>query len=471
MTESTRRWLVLFGVGISGMLVAVDFTIVNTVLKAIQVTFDASMNTLQWVMTGFGITFSSILISAGRLADLIGRRKILYIGMIGFGLASLGAGLSNTILMLILCRVLQGVFGAVIFPSGMAITSNAFPPSEQGKAIGIYSSVLGIGLAIGPVLGGFITSIANWHWIFLINVPLLLLSLGICISVVTESRIEGDIDIDWTAMLLLVIGLACFVFAVTQSEVYGWMNIIILLPFILSLVLFFCVALIERKATMPLLPPALFFNNKFVIGMTIYSICVGMVWTSLFFIPLYLQNIFNMTEMETGVWLLPMTIMTVIAPIISGAMFDKQGPFLSTVIAFTLSILGYILFLFFSINFVAWLVLISFICAGFAWGIGNGISIPIALSSAQTQENPGLISGAAITILNVFGVVILSISSAIYHHVHNVTMHRTHHLTLAFLNGFHAVNIFLLAVTVLAFIFILFMFNREQTERTTTTSR
>lgn len=464
MQNSQNKWWVLVGVGISSMIVAIDFTIVNTVLADIQTSFGVTMNALQWVMTGFGITFSAFLISMGRLGDLLGRRLLLYIGMLGFGLASLGAGLSATIMELIVCRILQGAFGAIIFPCGLAITSSSFPTEEQGRALGIYGSFLGIGLAIGPVLGGIITTIATWRWIFLINVPVVLTSFAICFLVVKESRIERNIVVDWPGMILISVALGLFVFAVTQSEIYSWQSAIIIVPFLISLFLFLLLFLVEKYAKAPLLPPILFLNKPFIIGTTVYSICVGLVWTVIFFVPLYLQNVFAMSEMATGLSLLPMTIMTIIAPTIAGYMYDKEGPFTTTIFAFIMGILGYVLLLFFSANFSWVLMFVAFISIGLCWGIGNGISLPLALSSTENKENEGLISGAAITILNIFAVVILSIGSMIFHHTQNVQLAMQQTSIDAFMSGFHMVDIFLLCITVVALFVVLILFRKLHAE-------
>lgn len=460
MEDSHKKWWVLIGVGISSMIVAIDFTIVNTVLAVIQNYFGVSLNTLQWIMTGFGITFASFLICMGRLADIIGRRLLLYIGMLGFAVCSLGAGLASSITQLILFRVVQGAFGSIIFPCGLAITANAFPVQIRGRALGIYGSFMGIGLAIGPVLGGLITALSSWRWIFLINVPIILISFIICFAVVKESRIQTKMTIDWVGMLLTTIALALLVFAVTQAELYGVSSPLIYIPFLLSLFFILLIYYVEQFVKFPLLPPSLFLNHPFFIGVSIYSICVGLVWTIVFFVPLYLQTVFNMSEVKTGFLMLPMTLMTIIAPMISGVLYDKEGPFIATLFAFAMSILGFILFLFFSIDFSWPLILAAFISTGLGWGVGNGIAIPLALSTSKNKENEGLVSGAAITVLNIFGVVTLAISSVLFHHVQNLELAKQHGIKLAFVSGFRSVNLFLLALSLVTFFAVLHAFKR-----------
>jgi EmrB/QacA subfamily drug resistance transporter len=457
----TKKWWVLIGVGISSMIVTIDFTIVNTVLLDIQRYFSTSMNALQWVMTGFGITFTSLLVTAGRLGDSLGHRRLLYIGMIGFGIASLITGLANSMEQLILGRLLQGAFGSAIFPCGMAITASVFP-KEQGRALGIYGSLLGIGLAIGPVLGGIMTTLANWHWIFLINIPIILISFLICLLVVDESPVKENPTIDWCGILLISLGLTTFVFAITQSHVYGWTSWIISVPLILSFLLFIVLFKLESKMAMPLLPPALFMNHSFFIGAAVYIVGVSFISPILFFIPLYLQKILHLSVVTTGFLLLPMTVMTVIAPAISGILYDKQGPFYTTMFTFSMSILGLILFLFFPTTLSFTLIIAAFIFIGSSSGIANGIAIPLVLSNGENKQNEGLISGTLVTVLNLFSVLSLSVASTLFNYIQQEKLAITCQALPAFMSGFHAVIWLLLILTMIVLFGVLRAYQSRQ---------
>ena len=181
--QQQRKWWALLGVSIASFLGCVDFTIVNTALPALQADLGASVDALQWVINGFILALSSFMVLVGRLADLHGRKRVLFIGLTVFGLASLAAGLAGQIDTLIGARVAQGLACAVLYTASGAIVSSTFETAEQGRAFGVLFGVNGVGLAVGPVLGGLITSAFGWQWIFLINVPFVLLSLGICSSV------------------------------------------------------------------------------------------------------------------------------------------------------------------------------------------------------------------------------------------------------------------------------------------------
>jgi MFS family permease len=198
ISEQSRKWWVLIGVSIASFLGCIDFTIVNTALPAIQVDLHATVTQLQWVVNMFLLALCSFMVIMGRLADIYGRRRVLYLGALVFGLSSLAAGLANDIAWLIAFRFLQGISCAVLYTVTGAIVAEAFPEEQRGRAIGLLFGANGLGLAVGPVLGGVIVAAVGWRWIFLVNVPLILISLMICWVSVRESvnQEEGS-KIDW----------------------------------------------------------------------------------------------------------------------------------------------------------------------------------------------------------------------------------------------------------------------------------
>ena len=243
---NTNKWWVLIGTGIAAIIVGIDFTVVNTSLANIQHDLNMGISQLQWIMAGFGITFCALLVAMGRLGDITGRRKILYFGIIGFGLALLGAGFSTTPHFLIAMRVLQGVCGAAIFPCGMAITANAFPQEEQGRALGIYGSIVGIGLAFGPVLGSIIVTLLNWRWIFFINIPVVIVSLLICFVNVQESKMSDHASVDWSGAGLVIIFLGALSFAINEGSNFGWFSPVIIIAMLIAIVGFIGLIFVEK---------------------------------------------------------------------------------------------------------------------------------------------------------------------------------------------------------------------------------
>src|SRR3990167_3237039 len=324
--HAATKWATLIATGICSLLLAIDFTIVNTSLSTIQRELHTTLTQLQWVMAGFGLTFCPLLVTMGRLGDHYGRRKLLYLGIAIFGLASLGAGSSQTPLQLIIARLFQGGSAAVVFPTGMALTAVAFPESERGRALGIFGGILGVGLAIGPVLSGAILTIASWRWIFLINVPGIMIGFILCLFVIKESKSKEIIPIDWRGVILLIVALATLVFAVTEAENFGWDSPWILIPLVISPVLFAWFAWSERKTTAPVLPLSLFCNTGFLLGVLINIVGVSFAWPMTFLAPLYLQNALSYPPAMAGLMLLPLTALTVIAPPFAGYWYDKKGP-------------------------------------------------------------------------------------------------------------------------------------------------
>lgn len=412
MTEASRKWWIVTGTALAGLLVCLDFTIVNLSLTAIQKEFASSVNQLQWVMTGFGIGFCAFLVAMGRLADIKGHRKLLYIGIVSFGLFSLGAGLSSSLTELVVFRILQGIAGATLFPCGMSLTAAAFPKDEQGRALGIYNSVLGIGMALGPLVGGFIVTYLGWRWNFLLNIPVVMLSLGICLYAIDGHDTKSTHSIDWLGITLLAAALTCIVFSVSQGPTYGWHSPVIVGVLLTGVLFIMILAFVEFRVSEPLIPPSLFRKRSFLTASLIYISTVGFPWAMMFIVPLFLHQYYDYPSYQVGLLLVPMTLMTVLAPSFAGKLLDRRGVMICIVLICVLLLPAYVLQLLTTNLFV---ILFALTLFGITWGIGNGISVPIALSGFEDLKDSGLVSGAAIMLLNVGGVVILSITATVLH--------------------------------------------------------
>ncbi len=412
--SQTKKWLVLIGVSTASFLGCIDFTIVNTALPAIQGSLHASVTELQWVMSIFSLALATCMVMMGRLADIYGRRLLLYIGMIAFGLASLGAGLSMSIDWLILFRLMQGIFCAILYTASGAIISNAFPANERGKAMGALFGINGVGLAIGPVLGGFIVSVLNWRWIFLVNVPIILMSLFICVCSVTESRNREDgTSIDWLGLMALMIGLSCLILGITQGNSWGWHSSVItslLSTAILMLVLFY---FIEQSVRAPIIQFHLFANRLFIVGAVATFTLALFYCTAFFLMPLYLHNILNETAGRVGLMLLPTTAMVALLSPIIGKITDRHGP--------RKPLLAGLLFFMISALLQANLtdasslcyILSAFIFIGIGWACILGPSTVAALSSVPDRMS-AVAMGSSWTIHNIGGAVGLGVGVAMY---------------------------------------------------------
>lgn len=200
-----------------------DWSIVNNALPSIQRNLGATIGELQWIINAFGLGMAATMVTFGRFADAYGRRLFFFIGLIICALSSIGAALSPSAGWLITFRTFQGLSNAMVITTSQALITHVFPEEQHGKAMGIWTAIVGIGLALGPVLGGIIIAIASWHWIFYFNIPFLLISYLIVKATVEESKNEGQsTKIDLPGLFLLVGGIRAFIMAIIQGPDWGW---------------------------------------------------------------------------------------------------------------------------------------------------------------------------------------------------------------------------------------------------------
>lgn len=410
-----RKWWALIAVSIASFLGCIDFTIVNTALPAIQQDLQVEFRDLQWVINAFILALSSTLVLVGRLADIFGRLKVLSAGLIVFGVASALAGLTTELHWLIAARILQGIGCAVLYTASAAIVANAFEPSEQGKAFGILFAANGIGLAVGPVAGGLITAAWGWQWIFLINVPFIILSLVLSWKNVTESKIEHHNGIDWIGAILLLVALPSLILAIVQGSDWGWtspVTLAVLSLAVLSLTLF---AAVELKVKSPILDLRLFLNSRFVASAVASSSLAVFYCAAFFVMPLYL-SIVRHDDINTIGWLLLPTTLGVafLSPVV-GRLVDKKGPsflFKTGLVLFAVSALIQTTF---SATTPVWTLLLAFVVFGVAWAAVLGPSTVQAISSVP-QESSSVAVGTLTTLHNIGGCVGLAVGVLIYRH-------------------------------------------------------
>lgn len=416
MIQGPKKYGALIGLGISGLIIGVDFNVVSIILPVIQKALGSSIAQLQWMITAFGLFFCSWLVAMGKLGDAYGHRRLLYVGVIGFGIASLLAGLTQISGQLIACRCLQGLFAAPIFPCGMALTTQIFPKEEQGRAIAIYTALVGIGLAIGPVVGGVISSLLGWRWVFFFNIPVIIISLIACIIWVAESSTMKKVEIDWIGMATLIVLLTCLVYGITQAPVYGWKSgriIASLSVGLIGIIAFFCV---EKRAVSPLIPFKYIASPHFMLGSVLNVAAVSFAIFVIFIMPLYLHTIRAFSVDQLGLLLLPMTLMTFIMPYIGGLWLDKRGPKPIAILVLALVIVAFFLFTFFSSQSSVLFIVLSLVLFGMAWGLANGSGNPIAVSQVSS-DHVAAVAGAAMTVINIFGVLSVAVGGAVFHHL------------------------------------------------------
>lgn len=414
--QDRRKWWALIAVSIASFLGCIDFTIVNTALPAIQQDIQVEFRNLQWLINAFILALSSTLVLIGRLADIFGRLKVLSIGLVLFGLASLLAGLTSSFEWLIVARVIQGIGCAVLYTASAAIVANAFAPHEQGKAFGILFGANGIGLAAGPVVGGLITAAWGWHWIFLINVPFVILSLLLSWKNVTESKVAGQQGVDALGAVLLLVGLPSLILGIVQGTDWGWASPLTLTVLALALLSLIAFVLVELTVKSPILDLRLFLNRRFV-SAAVASAGLAIFYCAAFFVmPLYL-SIVRQEDINTIGWLLLPTTLGVafLSPLV-GRLVDAKGPaflFKSGLVLFALSALIQSSF---ASNTPLWVILAAFIVFGVAWSAVLGLSTVQGISSVP-QEAGSVAVGTLTTLHNIGGCIGLALGVLIYRHV------------------------------------------------------
>ncbi|WP_420422434.1 MFS transporter [Simkania sp.] len=414
MKESSSRFWSCLGIGLGVLVGALDWSIVQNALPAIQHDIGASISSLQWIMNSFGLFMTALLVTMGRLGDVFGRRRIFNIGLLIFALACLGAALSTTASALIIARAFQGVGFAMLMPTSQALLTHAFPENEHGKAMGVWATLAGVGLVFGPVLGGIIVSLLSWNWIFYINIPIALASFVIVRAVVSESRNEEHPPhLDIKGICIFILALGSLIFAIIEAPMRGWSSPIILGCFGAAVVLFVVYYFVERKTDLPLIQFSFFKNRQFTAGaLTIFCGCF-MFWTTFFLLPLYLQNFRNETPWVSGLVLLSAGIPFTVISRFSGSAGDRidkrwliPGGFLLVVIAaLSFALIQPSISLF----WVCLLLAIFGAGEGILWSPGTSLGI-----SALPRSQTGVASGAITTIQETGGSIGIAIAGTIF---------------------------------------------------------
>lgn len=320
---STKRLVLLASILGSG-IVFLDGTIVNVALPAIRSGLHGGLADQQWIVEAYLLTLSSLLLIGGSLGDMFGRRRVFSIGLAGFGVCSLACALAPTSGVLIAARAAQGVAGALLVPSTLALIMDYFQDHERAAAIGTWTAWTGVVTVIGPLSGGALVQLASWRWIFAINVVPVAVTLMLLRRLPSDSRSPGHVDVP--GAILCALGLGGPVFALIEQPQYGWGSARVLVPLLAGIVLLLAFLAWEPRSPQPMMPLHLFRNRNFAVGNVTTFTLYGGLGVATFFLVLYIQQVGGYTPIAAGLALLPITIMIFALSRRFGALADRLGP-------------------------------------------------------------------------------------------------------------------------------------------------
>jgi EmrB/QacA subfamily drug resistance transporter len=327
ITDENRKWWTLGAMCFALFMIMLDNTVVNVALPSIQQDLGASISGLEWTISGYTLSFAVLLATGGRLGDIFGRRRIFLIGVVIFALSSATAGLAPGATALVLSRVIQGIGAALMMPGTLSIITDAFPAHERGKAMGTWAGVSALALAIGPVLGGFLTEHVSWRAIFYINIPVAIGAVLATLFAVRESRDTSvGRDVDFAGVAVLTAGLTALVLALVEGNTWGWGStqiIALIAGALISLPLFVAV---ENRVKAPIVQFELLSDRNFVGAIVVATVISFSMLGVFFFLALYMQDILGYTPLEAGIRFLPSTLMIVVIAPIAGRLADRYGP-------------------------------------------------------------------------------------------------------------------------------------------------
>jgi EmrB/QacA subfamily drug resistance transporter len=407
--EENRKWWTLGSLSFALFMIMLDNTVVNVALPAIQRDLGISRSELEWTVAAYALTFASLLLTGGKLGDLLGRRLIFVIGLVVFTASSLFCGLSSSASELISARAVQGVGAALMMPATLSIISATFAVRERGMAIGIWAGVSAMALAIGPLLGGIITEHISWNWIFYVNVPIGVLGVVAALLVVPESRdtsLEQRLDVP--GLLSSGIGLLAIVYALIEAHSFGWTSARILGLFVIAAVALATFVLLELRQRLPMLDLSLFKSGTFT-GANLVAILVTLAMFGIFvFFPIYMQTYRGWSPIQAGAALLPWTVMIVIFAPIAGKLSDRVGSRWLMAAGMTVVAICCLLLSTVTLHSTFWHMLPAFILGGLGMSF-----VMTPMSAAAMGAAPVDKAGVASGVLNTFRQVGVALGIAV----------------------------------------------------------
>jgi EmrB/QacA subfamily drug resistance transporter len=387
-----RKWWTLIAVCVGMFMLLLDITVVNVALPEIQRSLHSSFPDLQWVVNAYALTLAAFLLTSGAVGDLIGRKRVFVAGLVVFTTASAICGLSTTPLMLNLARAVQGTGGAMMFATSLALVAQAFHGRERGTAFGVYGAVIGAAVAVGPVVGGIITSSIGWEWVFFVNVPIGVIAIFITLTQVADSRDPNATGADWPGLVTFSGSLFLLVYALVQGNEKGWGSTEIVSCLAGSAVLIVSFVIVERLQSRPMLDLKLFRVPAFTGANIVAFTLAGSFFAMFLYLTLYIQDVLGYSPLQAGLRFLPSTILSFIVAPIAGKLSVRVA--VRLLLGSGLMLIGIGLITMTTVDAAStWTVLIpGFVLAGTGVGLVNPPLASTAIGVVPAERS-GMASG------------------------------------------------------------------------------
>lgn len=393
-SKKVTKPLILIGISLGYFMVLLDTTVISIALPAIHNEWGGGLVGLQWVVNAYTIVFTALLLSMGGIADKLGAKRVYISGLLLFLVASAVTAVVSSLQLLIVMRAILGIGGAALMPSSLSLLAHAFPePAERVRVMGIWAAVTGLAMACGPVVGGILVDSFGWRSIFLLNVPLAIVSLCLTAFLLSETERKQEKGLDLSGQVLAIAAISALSFAIMEGGTYGWTSLVIIGAFGLSALCIILFVIAEAKAKAPLLPLPLFRNRTVSAGMAAGMAINFGLSAILFILPIFFEQIRGLSAHWAGLALLPMTIPLAVNPIATGRIVSRIGARIPMTVGFGLTALGVLLHTgmdAYSSYVLSWAGLLLV-------GFGVSYTIPSLMAvvlSAVPKEQAGTVSGA-----------------------------------------------------------------------------
>jgi EmrB/QacA subfamily drug resistance transporter len=387
-----RKWWTLIAVSVATFMLLLDITVVNTAIPSIRHDLGGTFIDLQWVIDAYTLSLAAFVLSAGSLADRLGRKKVFIAGLVIFTFASLLCALAPDTTALNLARGLQGVGGAVMFAVSLALLAQEFRGREREMAVAAYGATIGVAVAVGPLVGGALTDGLGWASVFYLNIPIGIAATAISVLKLGESSDPDATGIDWPGLVTFSVGLGALVLALLRGNDDGWGSTTIVLLLVAATVLLVAFVAIERRVSQPMLPLKLFRNPAFT-GAQVAAFAISSSMFAMFlYITLYMQNVLGLTPLQAGLRYLPITIASFLMAPVAGAAMAKVPARVLMCAGLIMTGAGLILMSGLQSG-DGWTALLGgFLLAGAGVGIINPVLANVALSTVPERQS-GVASG------------------------------------------------------------------------------